>query len=71
MVANTGIGNMAEKREAADDVALGIHYGYLYGWAYSLMNPEGEIGITHKLHVWPLPCEVLVSAYKVGWRRAP
>lgn len=41
--------------------------GYMYGRAYDYMNPEGELGHTHKAHAWPIEPECFYAAREVGW----
>jgi len=64
----TTVGNVVEKREAAEEIALGIQYGYLYGWVFDRQRPRGELAITHKLHVWPISLDTLEEAAMFRWR---
>jgi len=68
LMRETAVGNMVEKREAAEEIALGIQYGYLYGWTFTPRKPSGELSITHALHVWPLDCQVVEAAAQHRWR---
>lgn len=39
----------------------------MYGDAYSVLGPEGEVGYTHKAHVWPIDEVVFEAAREAGW----
>jgi hypothetical protein len=41
--------------------------GYLYGMAYSVVTPEGELGFTHRADLWPIDEETFDAYRKVGW----
>ena len=61
----------ATKREAlamARQTQLSLENGYLYGIAYSLLNREGEWGITHKKNVWPIEEELMFQAAEANWQ---
>jgi hypothetical protein len=60
--------NMEEKREARAEIINGIEVGYLYGWAYSRLEPRGVLGVTHKSYVWPIEEHVLHAARAARWQ---
>lgn len=41
--------------------------GYLFGWAYSVIEPLGEPGDTHRAHVWPIGTDLFEAVKAVGW----
>lgn len=41
--------------------------GYVYGWAYSVIEPEGEPGSTHMVNLWPIPEVLFDMAGVVHW----
>lgn len=41
--------------------------GYMYGWAYSVIEPEGEPGSTHQANLWPIPQWLYEQARDVRW----
>jgi hypothetical protein len=60
-----------QDRLEAEQTTAGIianhERGYLFGWAYSIMEPAGEPGDTHRAHVWPIDAETFEAAKAVGW----
>lgn len=40
--------------QACEDAERNMNEGFLYGWAHDRFNPAGELGVTHKAHVWPI-----------------
>lgn len=42
--------------------------GYLRGWAYSMVEPEGEPGSTHVANTMPISREAFEEARAHGWR---
>lgn len=42
--------------------------GYLFGRAYSMLEPEGELGSTHVASVAPISREAFEEARTAGWR---
>ena len=51
-----------------EDVCLGIENGYLYGRAHSRHNVEGELGTTHKAHVWAIEERLFDMAKAVDFK---
>jgi hypothetical protein len=41
--------------------------GYLFGRAYSIVEPQGELGSTHRANVWPIDSELFDAASDAGW----
>lgn len=41
--------------------------GYVYGWAWSIIEPAGEPGSTHMVNLWPIPEALFEKAKAVGW----
>ena len=39
---------------SVDRITEGQEEGFLYGMAHDRFNPDGELGFTHKAHVWPI-----------------
>lgn len=48
---------------------IGSHEnGYLFGTAYSTVEPDGELGSTHRSSVWPLSSRAFEALHSNGWR---
>lgn len=60
--------NTVDARAAAAGVGRLLDNGYMYGKAWSPLGPDGEYGITHKAHVWPIESTVALDAAEHGWR---
>lgn len=41
--------------------------GYLFGKAYSVWEPSGELGDTHRASAWPITAEQFTAAQEAGW----
>lgn len=41
--------------------------GYMYGWCYSIVTPDGEIGFTHRADLWPISPEMFEAYKQAGW----
>jgi hypothetical protein len=41
--------------------------GYMYGMAYSIIEPTGEPGDTHRAHCWPISRELFDAAQQAEW----
>lgn len=41
--------------------------GYMFGRCYSVVEPEGEWGDTHRANLWPITQAVFESARAKGW----
>lgn len=41
--------------------------GYMFGMAYSLIEPEGEWGDTHRANLWPISEKLFLDAKACGW----
>lgn len=41
--------------------------GMMYGTAYDRFNPDGELGNTHKAHVWPIEERLFNAAAEARW----
>jgi hypothetical protein len=44
-----------------------LEQGYMYGTAHSRFYDEGELGTTHKAHVWPIEERLFDAAREAGW----
>lgn len=44
-----------------------LEQGFMYGRAYDRYGPEGELGTTHKAHVWPIEERLFDAAKAAGW----
>lgn len=40
---------------------------YLFGRAFSVLGPDGEIGVTHRAHVWPIEERLFHMAQDADW----
>ena len=49
---------LATARETENDLEVGI----MYGDAFDYMNPDGELGTTHKANAWPIDKSVYLAA---------
>jgi hypothetical protein len=41
--------------------------GRMFGTAFSVIEPTGELGTTHKAAAWPISADQFVSALLTGW----
>jgi hypothetical protein len=41
--------------------------GYMYGIAYSMVEPDGEYGDTHRANMWPIDGDLFAAAAEAGW----
>jgi hypothetical protein len=54
-----GFASVAEAgQHAADNSAANHERGYLFGRAYSVIEPRGELGDTHRANAWPISPEL-------------
>jgi hypothetical protein len=44
-----------------------LEAGLMYGMAYDRFNPGGELGTTHKAHVWPIEERLFMAAAYAGY----
>lgn len=44
--------------------------GYLFGRCYSIVEPRGELGDTHRASAWPIPASLFSAAKEAGWNVA-
>lgn len=44
-----------------------LERGYMFGRAYSMMSPEGELGDTHRFSVWPIEARLFEMAKAAQW----
>lgn len=56
-----------ESPQAAELVAARLAQGYLFGMAFSLLSPEGELDTTPKAYVWPIEGRLFTWAEAAGW----
>lgn len=42
--------------------------GYMSGTAYSVIEPEGELGDTHRYNAWPISKELFEKVREAGWQ---
>lgn len=42
--------------------------GYMFGNAYSVMEPRGELGDTHRANMWPITEEEFEEVKQHGWQ---
>lgn len=64
----------AELRWAMKSVHERHGRGYLFGRCYSVVEPDGELGDTHRASAWPITAETFEAARVAGWdvaRMAP
>jgi hypothetical protein len=47
-----------------------LERGYLFGWAYSYIEPDGELGSTHRSTVRPITEQEFEAARERGWTDA-
>lgn len=59
--------NMVEANSSADGALLLLARNYMYGRAWSRLNPDGEYGVTHKVSVWPIERTVVEDAKAVNF----
>lgn len=45
--------------------------GYLFGTAYSVIEPRGELGDTHVANAWPITKEAFEQAREAAWQPTP
>ena len=57
----------AEAEYTANHVGAGLENGYLYARCYSVIEPDGELGDTHRASAWPISKELFKAAESVGW----
>ena len=55
-------------QETVNHLASSLARGYLFGRCYSVIEPEGELGSTHKSQAWPIAPGLFQLAQRVGWR---
>jgi hypothetical protein len=60
-------GDMDEAVYEARATAASMENNMLFGWAYSIIEPAGELGATHRYSMWPCPVALFESAKAVGW----
>ena len=41
--------------------------GSMWGTAYSTIEPDGELGYTHRISMWPIDKRLFDAARQVGW----
>lgn len=61
----------AEKGEARSTVTSlrdSFERGYRFGDAYSVMEPEGELGTTHVANMWPISEEDFIENKAHNWQ---
>jgi len=59
--------SIAELEQTMRGVVDAHRRGYLFGMHYSLVEPDGEIGSTHKSVAWPIDKTLFDAAQAVGW----
>jgi hypothetical protein len=42
--------------------------GYVFGWAWSVLEPEGEPGSTHQANLWPITPALFEAARDAEWK---
>jgi hypothetical protein len=52
---------------AVDKITDGLTSGYMYGRAHDRHNVEGDLGTTHKAHVWPIEERLFEAAREVDF----
>lgn len=61
-----------EEEEDVDEIVemttRDLESGLMYGVAYSIHEPTGELGYTHKANVWPIERRLLDMAREAEWR---
>lgn len=56
-----------EVTEVVEGTRSSLERGYLYGTAYSMYEPNGELGSTHRSTVWPITEAQFNEANDAGW----
>lgn len=59
--------SIAETATVLTDTDGALRGGYLYGRAHDRFNSDGELGTTHKAHVWPIEERLYLWARDVDW----
>lgn len=68
-VANAEPGEDRDEWEFERDAIQDSHgRGYMYGRAYSILEPEGEYGSTHQANLWPISKALYEQAEAAEWR---
>jgi hypothetical protein len=57
----------AEVEETLAQVRERFERGYLFGTCFSVVEPDGELGDTHRSQVWPCPLELYQEAEAKRW----
>src|SRR5690349_13644211 len=57
----------SEADEVAASTAADLDQGYMFGTAYSVIEPTGELGTTHKASVWPIEERLFNAARQAEW----
>jgi hypothetical protein len=57
----------AEADFSSATLADSLTRGYLFGRAYSVWEPGGELGSTHRASAWPISRELFEAAQAVKW----
>jgi hypothetical protein len=58
------------KRHKREFWKANLERGYMFGPGYSVAEPEGEFGDTHRAHVWPISKEAFEAARAAKWDAA-
>lgn len=58
---------MAYVLQLLETDAARLAEGMMFGRAYDRFNVEGELGHTHKAHVWPISAALFEAARECGW----
>ena len=59
--------DLPELRETLQAMVANHDRGYMFGPAYSVIEPEGELGDTHRANLWPITRSQFLEAQSVGW----
>lgn len=61
----------AQELEYTRGMLAGAHLrGYLFGRAWSVVEPAGELGSTHRGNAWPISADLFHAAEAAGWEVA-
>lgn len=63
----TGSTPSSEKDYELKSLTANHDRGYMFGKCYSVIEPTGEWGDTHRANLWPIPVEMFDAVKAVGW----
>lgn len=57
----------SEDPEVVEQTAANLGRGYMFGTAYSTIEPDGELGDTHRYNAWPISEALFEAAREARW----